>query len=79
MSNITVKWHAEDGYVRPGPQSFRLNVEEMAESCETEQEARDYLSDALQDEFLQRVTPVMANEDDVIAAWQAAKREGKQA
>lgn len=73
MSSISVKWHAEDGYVRPSPQSFKLNVEEMAENCETERQARDYLSDAVHEEFQQRVTPCVTNEDAVIEAWRAAR------
>ena len=78
MIKMKVRWQAEDGYVGGArPQSFNINIEDMAESCDTEQEARDYLEQEVREDFESKVTPCTSNEDEVIAAWQAAKRGEK--
>jgi len=72
MSTIKVRWQASDGYAGGArPQTFTLDLDEMAENCETEDEALYYLEREVQDDFENKVSASITNQDEVLAAWRA--------
>lgn len=76
MSNkIKVRWEADDGYVGGSrPHMFTIDLDEMAQDCETEQEAEDYLNTEIQSEFENRVSWSCRNESEVMDAWRAHRQ-----
>lgn len=71
---IEVRWGVDDGYAGGArPQSFKLDVDEMADSCDTEAEAVAYLHDEVEREFRDHIAWYLNNQDEVIEAWRAAR------
>lgn len=75
---IKVRWEADDGYCGGSrPQSFSLDIADMAESCETEDEALQYLWEEVDQELRNKVTVVIRNEDEVIEAWKNRRADNQ--
>lgn len=73
---IKVRWEASDGYVGGSrPQSFSMDIEEMAENCETEEQAREYLDIEVRADFDNKVSYSCNNEEEVIEAWRKKRSE----
>lgn len=73
MNKVRVNWHASDGYVNPGPQSFNIDLDDMVFECDSEDEARQWLDEMILEDFQEKVTPYPTNGDDIIEAWKIAK------
>lgn len=72
-----VRWGVDDGYAGAArPQEFTIDIEDMAESCDTEEEANRYLYAEVQAEFENHITWFINNEDEVLQAWRDAKAPG---
>jgi hypothetical protein len=81
MSNITITWYADDGYVcGDRPKRIVCDPDDFVD-CDSEESVNEMLSQCLQEEFEQKVSWCADNFDDhVKAIWarvQKARAESK--
>lgn len=75
MSKFTVNWECEDGYIGGArPQTLQLDVDDMVESCDTEEDAVKYLEDEVRSDFDSKITFHVKNHDEVMEEWRARKK-----
>lgn len=73
---IKVRWEADDGYCGGSrPQSFTLDLADMAESCETEDAAMQYLWAEVDQALRDKVSAILHNQDEVIEAWRKRRSD----
>jgi len=77
MSNeIEINWEAEDGYAGGSrPQTTFIDEDDIAESCETEAEAIEYIYQCVQEDFNQKISWYMRNQNQAVEAWRAAREK----
>ena len=70
---IKVRWEVDDGYAGGSrPQMCAVELDDF-QHCDDESAVRDQLSEIIQDEFTNRISWFMKNEDEVVALIMAAK------
>jgi hypothetical protein len=73
--SFKIKWEAADGYVgKSRPQSFSISAEDVRFSGSLEQAVK-LMEDMLFDDFQQKITPEVLNEDD-FSEWARAILDG---
>jgi hypothetical protein len=73
-SKFNVRWECEDGYVgKSRPQTCTIDIDDMAESCTTEDEAAKYLQAEVQTDFENKISTTIRNHDEVIEEWRARR------
>lgn len=74
--SVEVHWGIEDGYVSGGrSHSTVIPVEDLVNSCDTEEEVSGVLCELIQEDFEQKVMPSWEESETtkVIEAWEIAK------
>jgi hypothetical protein len=61
---MDITWEVSDGYVGPsGPQHLNIDTEELLK-CETKEEMVEYIREAIQEDFDQRVSWELVSDVD---------------
>ncbi len=78
MANtVVIEWEAMDGYAGGSrPHETEIDIEDMAEACETDEQAREYIAQVIQDDFDQTVHPGWdeQSESAAINAWAQSRQ-----
>ena len=64
MNAFLVKWAVSDGYINHGPQTTKIHVSEV-EDCDTEAEAIAMIEEVVQADFLEKVSPAIADREAI--------------
>ena len=72
-NNMKVNWEVEDGYIgKYRPQHTEIDDIELLE-CETEEEVKELIDDAVQEDFSSKIYYSINNTDDIIKYWKENK------
>lgn len=72
---IEVTWKVSDGRIGGGIHKTRIDVQEVVDNCDSEEDARSFICELIQEDFETKVIPSWeeSEEQEVIDAWREKK------